>query len=209
MKNYVVTIGREFACGGREIGKKLSEKMGVPYYDNELILMAAKVNGTNPDAYQKYDEKAKNIFGGMLTYNLNFASTYGWVINNYAINDELFLTQSEIIKEVAAKPCVIIGRCANYILKNRDNIISVFLYASLEEREKRVKEKYTIEKSDKIKKTLLKADKQRASYYETYTGEKWGDPHDYSLAINTTNLTVDQVANIIYAYMEKLSDTTV
>lgn len=204
MKNYIVTIGREFACGGREIGKKLAEKMKVPYYDNELILMAAKVNGIDPESYQKYDEKSKNIFGGMLNYNLNFANTYGWVINNYAINDELFLTQSEIIKEIAAKPCVIIGRCADYILKGRDDVISVFLYASLEEREKRVKEKYTVEKTDKIKKTLLKADKQRANYYETYTGEKWGDLHNYNLAINTTNLEADQVAEIIYLYMQTL-----
>lgn len=197
----VITIARQFGSGGRETGKKLAEKLGIKFYDKELISIAAKESGINPEIFERVDEKATNS----LLYSLSVgAATIG---NNFAItpqlpmNDRLFLLQHDIIKKVSAEPCVIVGRCADYVLKDRTDCIKLFIYADLQSRiDYAVKvHNVPLEKAPSI---VRKTDKSRADYYNYYSTGKWGDPQNYDLCINSTELSKDKAVELIGFYLK-------
>ena len=156
--NYIITIGREYGSGGFEIGKKLAEKLGIGFYDKNLIDEVAKKSGIHIDMLHKGDEK-------------NISSWLNPVYQNGTINDRIFWAQSDVIREIAEKEsCVIIGRCADYILKDFDNVVNIFVQAPFEDRVARICNKYLIELPEEAKREIKKTDKQRRSYYEFYRG---------------------------------------
>ena len=194
----IITIGRQMGCGGREICKALSERLGIPFYDRELIDYAASQSGLSADIIEKFDEKATNS----LLYSLSLSS-YSMVTHTYShsghhlpINDKLFITQSEVMKELAEKgPCIILGRCADHVLSERDDILNVFLYADLDYRVSNVEKRFGIS-SDKALEIVKKTEKRRANYYNYYTHKKWGDHHNFDLTINCKN-GIDAVVELI------------
>ena len=206
-KNTVITIGRQYGSGGREIGKKVSEILGISYYDDELISLAAKSSGINSETLSDVDEKATNsllytlAMGGSL-FGGNAALAY-----EMPINDKLYIAQSDVIKDLAKREaCVIIGRCADYVLKDYPSVINLFIYAELEKRAKRVAERREITEA-KAKDIIIKTDKQRANYYNYYTSRKWGRIENYDLCIDSGRNGCDKAAEVIAEYVNRIENS--
>ena len=191
-----ITIGRQYGSGGREIGVRLGELLGFRVYDKELLFMAAQKNGINPDALRRVDEKATNS----LLYTLAIGSSLYGAHNigvDVPINDQLFITQTEIIKQAAEEEnCIFVGRCADYVLRNHPNRISIFVYADKEERITRIAGEYNVSR-DEAAAMIAKTDKRRVNYYNFYTGRKWGKFDNYHLSIDSTLLGVEGSAQMI------------
>ncbi len=193
----IITIGRQFGCGGREICRRLSEDLGITFYDKELIEYAANQSGISPEVLEQYDEKATNS----LLYSLSL-STYSYTgagnlgVPNLPLNDRLFISQSEIIKQLSDKgPCIILGRCADYVLKDREDVLNVFIHCDKDIRVENIIKRLGMPKS-KAEDLIKKTDKRRSSYYNYYTHQKWGDLKNYDLAINSS-VGIDKVVETI------------
>lgn len=192
----VITIGRQFGSGGRAIGKLVAEKLGIPFYDKEIIKRIAEESGFSREILDDFDEKPTNSF----LYSLSLgAYTYGNSITGIPempMSDKIFVIQSDVIKNLASQgPCVIVGRCAESILKDEYDCFSVFIHADNEARIKRVAEYDKIsreEASDRIRKT----DKKRASYHNYYSELKWGAATSYDICINS-KIGIENAAQII------------
>ena len=195
----IITIGRQFGCGGRAICKKLSEDLGIPFYDKELIDYAANKSGISADVLEQYDERATNS----LLYSLSISS-YSYVgsamnTHHMPLNDQLYISQSDVIKQLADKgPCIILGRCADYVLKDRANVLNVFIHCDFDLRVQHIMNRLGIPKS-KAADLIKKTDKRRSNYYNYYTRRKWGELENFDLAINS-KIGVDKVVDIIKNY---------
>ena len=191
-KKFVITIGREYGSGGRFIARKLAEKLGVAFYDNELLLKASEVSGLSKNIMESYDEKVDGIFSGI------FPSTY---IPEASLGSRVFIAQFETIKKLAAEEsCVIVGRCADYVLRDQKNVLNVFITAPNDEKVKRAVKYYGLPE-DKAYDTIKKMNKKRANYYNFYTDKKWSSADSYDLCINST-VGIDTVVDVIIKYLE-------
>ena len=171
----VITISREYGSGGRAIGEKLAKELGIPFYNKELILMAAKESGLSEEYIKKTEQMKSTSF------------LYGLYMGAQALpmNDQIFLVQSKIIREIAEEgPCVIVGRCADYILREREDLLGVFIHAPLSYRAQRTKEVYG-KGGGNVEDFVKKEDKKRASFYNYFSQNKWGDARHYHLAISS------------------------
>ena len=199
---FIITIARQFGSGGREIGKALSEKLNIPFYDKELISLAAKESGIDSEVFENVDERATNsllysLSMGLYSFGTGFSS-----MGDLPVNDRLYILQHKIIKKLADEgPCVIVGRCADYILKDRDDCVNIFIHADLEHRKQRAVEVRGVDKA-RAEQIVNKTDKVRANYYSFYSGQKWGFAQNYDLCIDSTNLSTDQVVALITSYLD-------
>ncbi len=197
----IVTISREFGSGGREIGKKLAEKLGVPFYDKELLEMASKESGIARELFVKNDESYTNSFLYSLVMGNYPVSPDGRLNPELPLNHKIFLAQFETIKKLAEKgPCVIVGRCADFVLKEEPNVIDFFVSGNMYDKKKRILERYDIEKP-KVEDFIRKTDKRRASYYNYYTDMKWGDAKNFDLCINSSKSGIDGAVELMLAYI--------
>ncbi|MBR5679437.1 MAG: cytidylate kinase-like family protein [Clostridia bacterium] len=201
MANCIVTIARQYGSGGREVGRLLSERTGWKFYDKDLITLAAQKSGLSSEALQNVDEKAANS----LLYTLALGSSvynHGLEHVNLPINDRLFVVQSEIIKELAAtgEGAIIVGRCADYVLAGRENLVRVYITADFDFRVKAVMERHELSQNA-ARDLIVKTDKRRANYYSYYTGEKWGRADKYDLVISTDRIGLEGAATLIQTYM--------
>ena len=200
--NTLITIGRQFGSGGREIGMKIAETFGIPFYDNELLDRAAKNSGICQELFRNHDEKPSNSFLYSLvmdTYSMGYSSS---AMSGMPINHKVFLAQFNAIKEIADEgPCVMVGRCADYALDGYKDHLALFIYADMEDRIRRVSTRYDLSDA-KAKETVQKMDKQRASYYNYYTSKKWGEIGSYDFCINSGILGVDGTVGLICQLVE-------
>lgn len=198
--NSIITIGRQFGSGGREIGHLLAETLDIPFYDKELISLAAKKSGMDPEIFANVDEKASNSLLYSLSMGLYGLGHNFSAMGDLPVNDKLYILQHKIIKELAAQgPCVIVGRCADYVLKDLPNCVNVFIQADLQYRIQRAIEVHEIDKK-RSEQIVNKTDKVRANYYSFYSGKKWGVAENYDLCINSGKLTKEQAVEIITQY---------
>ncbi len=198
--NLIITIGRQYGSGGREIGRKLALRLGIPFYDRELISRAAKKSGFSEDLFDQLDKRATNS----LLYSLTMFGSTG--LNGMSLTDQLFLAQANIIREVAdSGPAVLVGRCADHVLREYDNRFDFFITGSLDDRLQRIQTHDDYELSGKSPRAALeKMDKQRATYYNYYTGKMWGKSDHYDLCINAGRLGIDGSLEVILAYVNAL-----
>lgn len=201
--NKIITITRQYGSGGHDIGKAVADRLGISFYDKELISLVAKESGIAPEVFENADERATNSLLYSLSVGLyNYGNGFSSTMDDLPVNDKLYILQHKIIKEKAeSEKFVVVGRCADYILRKYDNVVKVFIYAELESRMKRAVEKKGIEEA-RAKQIVTRADKNRANYYSFYSGQKWGNPENYDLCINTTRLSVEQAADLILNYLE-------
>ena len=198
----VITIGRQFGSGGREIGEKLAKAYDIGYYDRELLARAAQESGFCEEILMNHDERPTNSF----LYNL-VIDTYSFGYNSSSfvdmpISQKVFLAQFDTIKKIADEgPCVIVGRCADYALENRDNFINLFIYADEDFKVNRIMNLYNLE-AGKARDMIVKKDKQRQSYYNYYTNRKWGRADSYDLCINSSVLGIDGSVKLIKQFVE-------
>lgn len=199
---YVITIGRQFGSGGRAVGEKLAKKLDIPFYDKELISIAAKESGLSPEIFNDVDETATNSLLYSLSTGMYSFGSGMLAMGDLPVNDKLYLLQHKIIKELAAKgPCVIVGRCADYILKDNPLCVNVFIHADIEYRKQRAVVVHNIEER-RAETIINKTDKTRANYYSFYSGQKWGQPQNYDLCIDSAKLSDDQIVDLICAYID-------
>ena len=197
MKKKIITIARQYGSCGREIGQALAEKLGYKYYDRDLISLAAEQSGMNKEILHEADEKAATS----ILYTLALGSSvmaHGIDHINVPLNDKLYIVQSNIIKDIYnhGDGAVIVGRCADYILSDKDDVIKVFISADFDERVATVAARSEVNPS-KAKDMVVKTDKRRANYYNYYTGKKWGKIENYDLVINSSRTGIDGAVKII------------
>lgn len=197
-KKFIITIARQYGSGGREIGEKVAAELGIPLYDKELITDAASKGSLDSDVIKNIDESAANSLLYTLAMGSNVlggAMHFGYKM---PLNDKLFILQSETIKEYAkAGSCVIIGRCADYVLRDEKNVFRIFVYGDLDHRQARVLERHPEIKPTQVVDVINKTDKRRATYYNFYTGNKWGKYDNYDIAVNSSTLGIDGTAELI------------
>jgi len=200
-KTVVVSIGRQFGCGGRVVGQRLAEELGYDYYDKQLLVLAAKEIGFEPEVFEEIDEqpKSRNFFQsfGEFMSGLNPA-------DNYMSDDRLFKVQSDVIRQLAVtRNCVIVGRCSDYILRDYPNCISVFLHAPIQDRIKRVCARMPIEQS-KAEAFIERNDRRRSSYYNYYSNKEWGVASTYDMSLDVSRLGVEETVAAIIDFVNRM-----
>ena len=197
-RNIVITIAREYGSGGRYIGKLVAEKLGIKLYDKEFVKKVAEETGLSEEFIKNNEQKRDALA------DLNNGYYFG--LNNA---DELFLKESEIIKNTAEKEsCVIVGRCADFILNDRKNVTKVFIYSNMENKVKRATEFYGLDKA-KAEKEITRINKLRANHYKHYTEKEWNNPNNYDICINSDTLGVEKSADLICEIVNKKTDQLV
>ena len=194
MSEYkVITIGREFGSGGRELGKRLSERLGIPFYDNEILTEAAKKSGYSQEIFEKHDEKPTSSFLYALAMGINsFGHTY-----QKPLLLEIYLAQFDTIKKLASEgPGIFIGRCSDYVLNDMPGVFNVFIHADMDTRVKRISKLHNISE-DAALTMCVKKDKDRASYYNYYSNNQWGDSRHYDLCINISKIGIEKACDMI------------
>ena len=196
-KNYVITIGREFGSGGSEIAAKVAEKLGIKFYDKELIALAAKNSGISEDVLTDVDETAANSFLYALSSGAFAGSTVlSSGVASLPVTDKAFMACSQVIKDIADnESCVIVGRCAESILADRENVLSVFIHADMPFRVERIMKVRNLGKSE-AESLIKKMDKKRAAYHNYYADTRWGARSAYDFCLNST-IGIDTIVDII------------
>ena len=204
-KKLIITIARQYGSGGREIGEIVAKKLGIPLYDKEIITEAASRGNLNEEIIRNTDECATNSLLYTLAMGSNIVGTTMHFGYKMPLNDKLFILQSDIIKEYASEgSCVIIGRCSDYVLRDEDNILRLFIYGDLDHRKERVAKRHPEIKPAQIIDTINKTDKRRSTYYNFYTGNKWGKYDNYDFAINSSTLGIEGTADMIVTIANKM-----
>ena len=202
MIDTVITVGRQYGSGGRFVARKLAEKLGIPYYDKELLNLAAKESGICEEMFEDHDEKPTRSLLFSLVTGMQMRGDTGSVYMDMPLNHKIFLAQFEAIRSVAAQgPCVIVGRCGDYVLRDQPNVVRVFIKAGMEDRKERAVTYYGVD-SAKAEDVIRKADKQRASYYNYYATANWGAVDNYDLCVDTGAVGVDGAVDTIVHFVE-------
>lgn len=198
----IFTIARQFGSGGRDVGKQLADSLEIPFYDKSLIQIAAKESGIEENLFKSVDEEPSNSFWDALAINANIFGNLTSTYSSMPINDKLFIIQSNVIKNIASKEsCVIVGRCADYILRDEPNLVRVFVHGKEEDKLHRIVHQYGFPEAD-AKSLMVKTDKKRASYYNYYADGKWGRAENYDLSLNTSAIGIEGAVALIKSYWE-------
>ena len=197
MDNFVITIARQYGSGGRTIGEELAKKLGISYYDKDIIRMASEESGIHEELFGRVDENVsakQKLFAKTGIYKGELIPPQS---KDFTSDENLFNYQAKIIRELAGKEsCVIIGRCADYVLREQPGVTSVFIYADMNDRIRRLMETRKITRDEAI--TLIKkTDKSRRNYYECYTGKRWGAGASYDVTLNSADLGLDTCVDLI------------
>ena len=190
MAKRIITISREFGSGGRFIGEEVAKKLGIAYYDKNIISQIAKKSGLSPEYIQESAELSPKK--GMFAYALA-----GRDITGKSVEDMVYEAQRKVILELADKePCVIIGRNADYILKDRDDVLNIFIHGDMQKKIQRITGLYKVEEQEAVK-MMADTDKRRMTNYNFYTDQKWGKASNYTLCLNSSQLGYDRCEKII------------
>lgn len=201
MEKIVITIARSYGSGGRTLGKLLAKELGIPCYDQELVRMASDESGINQALFGEADETKKGVslFTGSRPYNGKVLPPES---DDFTSKDNLFALQAEIIKKLADKEsCIIIGRCADYVLKDREDVLRLFFYAPLADCVTRAQE-LSGEPEKELLKKINRIDKYRAAYYKYYTGNDWNDTRNYDFCLNTASMSYEKLIEVVKSYMK-------
>ena len=202
----IVTVGRQFGSGGREIGKRLAKALGIAYYDSELITEAARQSGLCEEVFQKADEQAAS--GLSYAFTMGFANFTGGAYTPYNMvlsNDGLFQLQSDAIRKLAEQSCVMVGRCADYILRDDPACLSVFIHSSEAQRLHNIMARQPIGEEE-ARQLMEKKDKQRSTYYNYYTNKTWGMASSYNLSIDASIFGVEETVNFILRFIAEFQN---
>ena len=201
MENYVITIARGYGSGGKTIGMMLADDLGIKYYDKNLMRIASEESGIHERLFGLADERVKTgFFKKKGEYRHDPLPPES---DAFVSDDNLFNIQAKIIRELAEKdePCIIVGRCADYVLKHYKNVIRVFIYADEEHCIQNVVDMYGVSEKEALK-TIEKTDKNRSAYYKYYTGQDWDNARNYELCLDSGDLGFQKCVDIIKSYIE-------
>ncbi len=203
-KKIIVNIGRQLGSGGREIGEKLAARLGIDFYDKELIQLASEESGLRREFFEKADEKAsQNILGGLFGVRFPFIGESTIPATNCLSNDSLFQVQSDVIRRLAdEKSCLFVGRCADYILRDHPWCANIFISASKADRIRRLCQLHSISE-EAAENMMEKADKKRSDYYNYYSNKTWGAAATYHLCIDSSALGIDATTDFIESFVRR------
>ena len=196
-KSLIITIGRQFGSGGHDIGEKLAKKLGIKFYDKELIKLIAKQSGLCEKVLESYDEKPTNS----LLYSIVMDIYPSVMYTGPTIDQQIYQANYDTIRRLAdGEPCVIVGRCADYILRDHPELVSVFVHANSDFRAARIAEEYKLPDA-KVRDLLVKTDKKRANYYNFQSEKQWGAASSYNLCIESSEVGIDGAVDLIMDYI--------
>lgn len=199
--HVVVAIGRSFGAGGREVGIELARRLGISYYDKELLKEAARRSGMNVGVFEKNDERAPSLLSGLLPLSMSY-NVMSWYGSGSFGGDEVYRAQSEFIKEIAEKEsCVIVGRTADYVLRNSPDLISVFLHAPEDVCVDRIMDRSDCCSRDQARTILRRTNRLRADFYNFYTDRKWGSSSAYDLTLDSSKISIESIVDMIISYI--------
>ena len=202
----IITIGREYGSGGRQIGQEVAKYFGIKCYDKELLEHAANESGICKELFENHDERPTNSFLYSLvmdTYSFGYSSSG---FTDMPMNHKVFLAQFDAIKKLASEgPCVMVGRCADYALEDNPELLSVFIHANMDARIRRIARDFDLTDA-KAKDMIRKTDKQRSSYYNYYTNKRWGDANSYQFCLDSSKLGIEGTVDAILKLIEIKDD---
>lgn len=203
-RKFVIVLGRQFGCGARVIGKKVAAALGIPYYDKELLVKVANSTGVNEDYLAAGDERSPYFSLSGLSVTMGFGAS-SYLLGDPLLNkDSVYKAQSDVIRSLAESgSCLIVGRTADYILRDHPRLISIFIHASLDDRINRIIDRGDCENADEAQEMAIKRNKMRANYYNFYTDRTWGDAATYDLTVNASALGIDETVLLIVNYVKK------
>ena len=199
MRNpLIITIGREYGSGGRQIGELVAKTLGIAYYDKKLISLAAQKSGLSDEFIANNEQRVRNGFMQNLAASAAYSS--GFFSSQYLpLSESIFISEAQVIRDIAAKEsAVIVGRCADYILAGRDNTINVFVYAPRETRVNRIMARRNLSEAEALK-AITTSDKERGNHYFRYTDQKWGKAQNYDICINSALMGIEKTAEMLTA----------
>ena len=201
---YVINIGRQLGSGGKEIGEKLATRLGIEFYDKELINLASEESGLCREFFEKADEKAsQGIIGGLFGMRFPFISDGAMPCTNCLSNDALFKIQSDVVRHLAAsRSCLFVGRCADYILRDYPRCVNIFISSTHEDRIARLREIHHISEEEAVG-MMSKADKKRSEFYNYYSYKTWGAASTYHLCIDSSVLGIDGTVQFIEEFVAR------
>lgn len=198
--NMVITIGRQYGSGGREVGRRLASRLEIPYYDKEILSEASKDSGICEELFEDHDEKPTRSFLYSLVTGVQTHGNPSTMYMDMPLNHRIFLAQFDTIRRLAGNgPCVVVGRCADYVLRDEKNVVNVFLKADMEHRIERAIERGA--EPSRAQDIVKRRDKERASYYNYYATTTWGDVNNYDLCLDTGKVGYDGAVDMIIAYI--------
>ena len=200
MKNpLIITIGREYGSGGREIGKALAEKLGISFYDKQIISLAAEKSGLSPEFITNNEQRVRSGFMQNLAASAAYQS--GFFSSQYLpLSETIFISQAQVVRDIAARErAVIVGRCADYILSGRKNTVNIFIHAPIEDRVRRIMALYQLSEAEAMK-AIATSDKERGNHYFRYTDRKWGKAQNYDLCVNSALMGVERTAELLVSF---------
>ena len=198
--NMVITIGRQYGSGGREVGRRLASRLEIPYYDKEILSEASKDSGIREELFEDHDEKPTRSFLYSLVTGVQTHGNPSTMYMDMPLNHRIFLAQFDTIRRLAGNgPCVVVGRCADYVLRDEKNVVNVFLKADMEHRIQRAIERGA--EPSRAQDIVKRRDKERASYYNYYATTTWGDVNNYDLCLDTGKVGYDGAVDMIIAYI--------
>jgi len=202
-KNYVITVGRQFGSGGREIGQRIAQLLDIDYYDKQLLIEAAQASGINADLFEAADERTPKFFPSLWPINFNFGG--GYPTGSTPLSDDsIYKAQCQVMKDlVNRKSCVIVGRTADYVLRDYCPVVSVFLHAPIDHRVQRIIERGDCDTAAAAEKKADKINRLRAEYYNFYTDKLWGHAESYDFTIDSSLLGVDGTARLIASFVKQ------
>ncbi len=202
-QNYVIAIGRQFGCGGREVGQRVAQLLDINYYDKQLLLEASKASGINAEMFEAVDERTPKFFPSLWPLNLAMAGS-AFIGETPMSDDSIYNAQCQVMKDlVDRKSCVIVGRTADYVLRDYCPVISVFLHAPIEDRVRRIIERGDCDTREAAEKRADKINKLRSEYYNFYTDKLWGHADSYDLCLDSSLLGIEGTAQFIVDFIKR------
>ena len=203
---YVITIGRSFGSGGRELGRLIASRLGIAFYDKMLLVKAAEKAGYNIDYFEQADERVPKIMGGIIPFSMGFYPG-SWIGDSAAGTDMVYKAQCEFIRELAAgEPCVIVGRSADYVLRDVPNVVNIFVHAPLEHCVERIMRRGDCSDAGQAKNLAERTNKLRANFYNFYTARRWGRADSYHMCIDSSTLPMESLVDLVIDYIHRRLD---
>lgn len=199
---YVITIGRTFGSGGRALGRLLADKLGIGFYDKELLVKAAEKSGMSPEYFERNDERVPKYFSGLFSFSHGYNPMSFYAGSSSITADHIYEAQCDFMHDIAsASPCVIVGRTADYVLRDVPNVVNLFVHASMDVCVKRIVERADTLTADEARSLAERTNKLRASFYNFYTDKKWGAASSYDLTMDLSVLPLDAAADYVIEYL--------
>ena len=204
---YVITIGRTFGSGGRALGRAIADKLGIGFYDKQLLVKAAEKAGYNIEYIEKNDERAPSVMGSSIPFSFGFYQM-SWIGNpGGGGSDSTYSAQCDLMHELAeSEPCVIVGRSADYVLRDLPNVVNIFVHAPIEECVRRITSRGDVTRETDAKALAERTNKLRANFYNFYTDKRWGYAESYDLCVNSALMPIDALADYVIEFIKQRLD---